>query len=173
MSKECWQDIEGFNGVYRVSNLGRIKSYKSKKNKKLKQYIDAYGYSIVTISIEGKLLKLRVHRVVYETFAKIKIKGQAIYHKDGNKLNNRFSNLRLLTSKDHYAKHIKDKDYFKRKLNSSKVADIKAAINSDKFTINYIAKCYNVSFVTISSIKNGKTWQKVQASIKYDSKILF
>lgn len=45
MQEEIWKDIKGYEGLYQVSNLGRIKSIRFTKEKILKFNIDRYGYS--------------------------------------------------------------------------------------------------------------------------------
>ena len=50
MNKEIWKDIEGYEGLYQISNLGRVKSLKynkSQKEKILKAGSGAHGYQLV------------------------------------------------------------------------------------------------------------------------------
>lgn len=100
---EVWKDIAGYENLYQVSNIGRIKSLpRDTKNQYafqeriLKQSFDKYGYLVVGLS--GKTYK--VHRLVAEAFL-TKIKGKDIInHKDGNKTNNCINNLEWCTNQE-------------------------------------------------------------------------
>ena len=93
--KEIWKNIKGYEDLYQVSNLGRIKSTKTKtirkatKNKNGYLYVDLWG--------KGKRVKKTIHRLVAETFLDNKNNFTDINHKDGNKLNNKLSNLEYCT----------------------------------------------------------------------------
>lgn len=93
--KEIWKDIEGYNGRYQVSNLGRIKSLpgisktKRFKGEVLKTFTDGAGYSCVNLS--RKLFK--VHRLVAIAFIENPNNYKCVNHKDENKSNNRVDNL--------------------------------------------------------------------------------
>ncbi len=89
--QEVWKDIEGYEGYYQVSNLGRVKGLKFKRL--LKLYCDSYGYPIVVLSKEGIHRTRTVHRLVAETFIPNINKLPSVNHKDENKLNNSVDNL--------------------------------------------------------------------------------
>ena len=61
---EKWKDIEGYEGLYQVSNLGRVKSLKFGKEKILKILINSHGYAHVILLKEGK------RKMVKELFKK-------------------------------------------------------------------------------------------------------
>lgn len=97
---EVWKPIVGYEGLYEVSNLGRVKTLKinndkarHQKTKILKQCKNSSGYLIVNLSNKTK----RVHRLVAMTFIPNPNKLPIINHKDGNKLNNNVSNLEWCT----------------------------------------------------------------------------
>ena len=50
MENEVWKDVVGYEGMYQISSLGRIKSFKRKKEIILKQSIGSSGYYIVNLS---------------------------------------------------------------------------------------------------------------------------
>lgn len=92
---EEWKIIEGCNGVYSVSNMGRVKN--NKKNRLLKQSMLHNGYLAVHITEMGKLKYYRVHRLVGKYFVDGYQKEKQINHKDGNKTNNKHDNLEWVT----------------------------------------------------------------------------
>lgn len=109
MEQEIWKDIKGYEGLYQVSNLGRVKSLERNikgrrgitriKEKILNLVQDKDGYFIVTLCNNGKQKTCKVHRLVGETFIKNPNNFPQINHKDENKQNNKVSNLEFCTQK--------------------------------------------------------------------------
>lgn len=99
--KEIWKDIENYEGLYQVSNLGRIKSFPRngtiKQERILKQTIDNNGYLIVGLHKNNKAKKVCVHWLVANAFIPKKETDEVINHIDGNKLNNTLNNLERCT----------------------------------------------------------------------------
>lgn len=86
MEKEFWKDIEGFEGIYQVSNLGNVKNVKT--GKPLKHFVVG-GYYHVGLGRKGVPNKhYLVHRLVAEAFLPNPNNYPIINHKDENKLNN-------------------------------------------------------------------------------------
>lgn len=96
MSKEIWKDIEGYEGLYQVSNLGRVKS-NLRKGKILKSNSTYDGYYNVTLSKNGKLKTYRIHRLVCIAFLDNPLNKSEVNHIDGNKKNNNIENLEWCT----------------------------------------------------------------------------
>lgn len=92
-----WQDIKGYENLYKVSTLGDIYSLKTKHY--LKKQNDKQGYYQVTLSKNGKLKTKRIHRIVAETFINNEFNLPEINHIDKNKHNNRVENLEWCSSK--------------------------------------------------------------------------
>lgn len=89
--REVWKEIKGLEGLYKVSNKGRVLSMR--RNLVLKTNINENGYEM--ISLQKK--KYRVHRLVAEAFIP-NIEGKPeINHIDENKLNNKVENLEWAT----------------------------------------------------------------------------
>lgn len=89
--KEEWRDIVDYEGLYQVSNLGRVRSLIT--NKILKQQKDKNGYLFVGIRKNGKRKFKKIHRLVAEAFLDNPNNLPEVNHKDENKTNNVVSNL--------------------------------------------------------------------------------
>lgn len=85
---EIWKPIKGYDGIYEVSNYGRIKSHKYKKERILKCYINNKGYCKIDLLKNGTEVKYLVHRLVAETFIPNPNNYPCINHKDEDKTNN-------------------------------------------------------------------------------------
>lgn len=104
---EIWKDIKGYEGLYQVSNQGRVKSlerrcktktYTRRVPEKIRsQSLDNYGYPIVSLSKDHKHKTLAVHRLVAEAFIPNPNNFATVNHKDEDKTNNDVSNLEWCT----------------------------------------------------------------------------
>lgn len=105
---EIWKDVEGYDGKYQVSNLGRVRSVdhttissigkkRHFKGQLIKPHITKCGY--MRICIHGKKV-LFVHRAVAKAFVPGYFEGAQVNHKDENKQNNRYDNLEWVTPKE-------------------------------------------------------------------------
>ena len=96
---EEWRDIEGYEGLYQVSNLGRVKSLNynhTKSERILKGTPDKDGYLRVALFKDGRK-DYRVHQLVAKMFIPNPGNLQVINHKDENKQNNTAKNLEWCT----------------------------------------------------------------------------
>lgn len=102
--KEVWKDITHYEGLYQISNLGRVKSFrKSTKFGSPSEYIlnpttKENGYCNVTLYGDYGRHKYLVHRLVAEAFIPNPNNYPQINHKDENRLNNEVSNLEWCTA---------------------------------------------------------------------------
>lgn len=90
---EEWIDIEGYEGMYQVSNQGRVKSLKFGKEKILKSGNNGRGYLQVNLSKDGKQAHKQIHRLVAQAFIPNPNNLQEVNHKDEDKTNNHVENL--------------------------------------------------------------------------------
>ena len=107
---EEWRDIEGYEGLYQVSNTGKVKSlertiwtgrgcYHTLPERILKADKWGGGYYQVTLFKDGKRDRYKVHRLVAKAFIPNPDNLPCINHKDENKKNNCVQNLEWCTYK--------------------------------------------------------------------------
>ena len=92
--EEIWKDIKGYEGLYQVSNLGRIKSCKYNKIMKSNK---SDRYLGINLYKNGKPTTFDIHRIVAKTFIDNPNNYPIVNHIDGNKLNNNVDNLEWCT----------------------------------------------------------------------------
>lgn len=104
MQNEIWADVIGYEGLYQVSDKGRIKSleryvHHPKGGKRLlkerirKIVFDADGYCLVTLNKENKGVMFKIHRLVASCFIVNANNLPQVNHMDMDKTNNNASNL--------------------------------------------------------------------------------
>lgn len=164
MQNEIWKDIHGYEGMYQVSNLGRVKSIdrvvvKSDgtlfrlKSRIMKPYSHTYMY--VRLTKDGKNRSYSIHRLVCEAFHPNPNNYPCVNHKDNNPLNNYVGNLEWCTYayNNNYGTHSQRLSdtmvekygvaidvYTKRGEYIKSYSSIRDAIN-DGYTRDSISKC--------------------------------
>ena len=108
---EVWKDIDGFEGLYQVSNYGRVKSRYAIRKKPTTNN----GYEIVKLCKNGEVKHSLVHRLVAQAFIPNPFNFPCINHKDENKRNNIVENLEWCTRayNNKYSRAIKVVQYDK------------------------------------------------------------
>jgi hypothetical protein len=98
---EEWRDISGYEGLYQVSNTGRVKSLRNNIIRKLGKFIN--GYLFAGLKVNGEQHNKAIHRLVAEEFLPNPDKKREVNHKDGNKQNNNLENLEWVTRQENIA----------------------------------------------------------------------
>lgn len=105
---EVWKDIAGYEGLYQVSNLGRVKSLPRErktygkrtyitKEKIITAPLSTNGYYRICLTKNGKQKHYYVHRLVANAFAEYQDRCEVVNHINGNKLDNMVENLEFCT----------------------------------------------------------------------------
>lgn len=176
--KEIWKDIKDYEGLYQISNLGRIKSLPKIKGraltseKILSPVIGNRGYKMIFLYKNGNKKRYSLHRLIAIAFIENKNNKPYINHKDGNKLNNSIENLEWCTCRENtmHALNIGLRKYIiapkgenvKNATLKQEEADYirRVCIPRDKeFGINVLAKRFGVDRHTISNVLNNKTYK--------------
>ncbi len=104
--EEVWKDIKGYEGLYQISNTGKVKSLKRiMKSRKCEEIIKKpsklpKGYLKVSLCKEGKIKYYSIHRLVAEAFIPNPNNLPCVNHKDCNPQNNEVSNLEWISYKE-------------------------------------------------------------------------
>lgn len=154
--KEIWKDIKDFEGLYQVSNFGRVRSLKFGKERLLKCGGNT-GYYKVELWKNGKKCDKQVHRLVADAFIDNPNNLECVNHINGIKIDNRVENLEWITCKENTIHAIKNelkKDYCTKK------KPIRCnELNIDFESISDAARYFNCHCTTIQHILKGKLKQ--------------
>lgn len=109
MKQELWKDVKNYEGLYQISNFGRIKSLSRLKNNQYNAYLikekilklrkTKYGYNEIKLNKNNTSKVFKVHRLVAQAFLEDYDEKLQVNHKDENKTNNRVDNLEMCDSK--------------------------------------------------------------------------
>lgn len=179
---ENWMPVIGYEGIYEVSNTGKVKSLErfkycghhgslphKVKEKILHTRVDRLGYERVKLSKDSKSNLKYMHRLIATAFIPNPNHYKEINHKDGCKTNNSIENLEWCTRSQNM-KHAVEKRLWKprtgedngsSKLSRSDVIEIRYLHFAGMATQKDLARIFGVTIATISGVLLRKTWKDV------------
>lgn len=163
---EEWKDIKEYNGLYQISDLGRIKSLKRTTNTKngirtvnekiLSQKTNSkWGYCEISLHKNGKSRTFRVNRLVAINFINNPNNYNQVNHKDGNKLNNNKTNLEWCNNSMNQIhahtiglkRHLVGENSNRSNLKESTVLELREKYNNGT-RVKDLCKEYNIKYIT-------------------------
>jgi hypothetical protein len=176
---ELWKDIENYEGLYQVSNLGRVKSLQRRVpsgmgntrlvNENILKFGVCKGYYVVTFSKNvnkniNKGKTYRVSRLVANAFITNVDNCLEVNHINGDKFDNKISNLEWLTHKKNQEHAIKNKLY-----KMFPVVKIENSVIVERFpSINEAARKYNLGGGNVWGICEGRRKQTKGHYFQYE-----
>ena len=166
---EEWRDVAGYEGLYKVSNLGRVKSFFKGIEKFRKPVLARPGYFSLVLYKNNIPKSVRIHVLVAQAFIPNTEHKAYVNHIDGNKLNNRADNLEWLTPSENL-RHALDMGLKKSgtehsgaKFTEEQVRYIReVCIPDDKeWGFNALARMFNVTETTIARIYKHERYRNV------------
>lgn len=160
-----WKDIKGYEQNYQVSCDGKIRSrervynindnknrsyQKIVKQKILKPHKGTHGYLTVDLSLNNKVKRLYIHRLVADAFLNKTKEQTQVNHKDLNKTNNSVDNLEWVTASEnnhHMIKHnpqIRGENHKWSKLRESEVVELRK-LRKKGMSFRKLGKRFNIS----------------------------
>lgn len=148
--QEVWKDVKDYEGLYKISNLGKVKSIAN--NKYLK--VNTTGeYAYVGLYKNKRKTNKKIHRLVAENFIDNPNGYLYVNHKDENKWNNSVNNLEWCTQK-YNCNYGKRNEKMRRSKNKYKIKqidldgkilkiweDVLELKNNTKYNIRVIRSC--------------------------------
>ncbi len=168
---EEWRDIKGYEGGYKVSNFGRVKSFCKGKARIIKPMINS-GYLYVVLFKNGVSKSFYIHKLVAITFISNLDGKSEINHIDAFKLNNYVDNLEWVTHAQNMGhagemgliKSLQGEDHKKAVLTNADAAYIRE--NPDGLTGVELAKKFGVMPAIIYNIQIGRSYKTAGGNIR-------
>ena len=165
--KEVWvsiQWIKGFENLYSISNLGRLRRDRDAKNtykgRIIKPHVEKHGYLHVTLYHRNNRVSTRIHRLVARAFLCPCPTNYEVNHKDGDKSNNKATNLEYTTHLRNM-KHANSLELIYKpgaKLTFEQVQEIRRTYVKKRGAQKQLMEKYGVDRKTVYDIINHKTW---------------
>lgn len=166
---EIWKDIEDYEGIYQVSNLGRVKRVTS--GRILKGNKDRKGYLLVGLYKHSIRCSKQIHRLVAQAFIPNTENKPQVNHIDENKINNMVSNLNWMTAKENMNHGTRNERAGKAVSKRLSIAIIATNIKTDESTEFYgtreCARQLNLNKGNINSVLKGRYKQTGGYTFKY------
>ncbi len=167
---EVWLPLPDYEGLYEVSHLGRVRSLHKRfaAPRLCAQGDDGTGYRMVSLSRDGRRTAKTVHRLVCRAFhgEPNALQNEAA-HLDGNKTNNRASNLKWSSKvENHYHKRFHGTHQAGERHPRAKLTEATARLALSRLaegdTCQAIADSLGVSRSTIEDIRKRKKWRHIK-----------
>lgn len=167
---EIWRDVVGYEGLYQVSNLGRVRSFHKNKVKILKFAISPFGYLRVILSKDFQKKNRNIHILVAQAFIPNPEGKTQVNHIDGNKENNHVSNLEWVTPSENI-NHAFEKGLSKRgcehgraKFTAEQIREIRRACvpGDPELGFKPFARKFNVTPKIIRDAFYGRSYINVE-----------
>ncbi len=167
---EEWRDVIGYEGLYQVSNMGRVKSFCEQTARILSPCPNKKGYYMVHLHKDGKKKNFGIHVLVATAFIPNPENKPEVNHLDRDKTNNRADNLEWNTGEENkkHARETNPKEIKQRKkqvrLTEDQIHLIRQiCIPGDSiYGIAALARMFDVHEDTISRIVQGKSYKNVK-----------
>ena len=160
-TNEIWKDIKGYEGLYQVSNLGKVKRLVGKGCKKeriIKPNL-VRGYCQVRLSKDGTVKPLYLHRIILETFNPVEGMDKLdCNHRDENKENNCLNNLEWLSRKENLNYGTRNERAAATLKNNPKISKAVRCLDDKQLysSMNEASRQIGISNGNISQCCNGK-----------------
>ncbi len=174
INEEIWKDIPEYEGLYQISNVGRVKSlsrsvrctgdsFRRVRDRFLRSANGTVGYPYVTLIKNGIKKSKRIHRMLAIAFIPNPENKPQVNHKNGIKDDFRLSNLEWVTTSENQ-KHSYDSDLRKPIQGESHghaILGEKEVIEIRNSNVRpyILCKQYNISETTIRDIRKRRSWR--------------
>lgn len=172
MTDEIWRDIDGYEGLYQVSNFGRVKSFQKGTVRILKPAINRKWLFVVLCKNGGKKI-FKVHRLVAMAFIPNPDGKPQVNHIDGNPQNNHVDNLEWCTPSENMQHALRtgliatgEKNY-QAGVTNEQAREIRELYkpHDEQFGTVALSKKYGLSDETIGMIVHGETYRQAGGRI--------
>lgn len=157
---EIWKDIEGYEGLYKISSLGRVSTTKRKGTNQhvISQHDDRHGYLQVQLFKHGVGKRFKIHRLIAQAFIPNPENKPTVDHINRNRRDNSIGNLRWATYSE------------QRSNQTSGEKVVVATKDNDNFTFSSVSEC--ARFIgsnsgNVTACCKGKRKSVCGYSIKY------
>lgn len=169
LKNEVWKDIPEYEGLYQVSNYGRVKTLHGKYPRLLIPDVMKNGYLRSALSKNSITKRFLNHRLVLITFLPDFDKNLQCNHKNGIKTDNRLENLEPCTNQENAIHAVKNglrvaakgEKQGLSKLTEENVKLIKLALSRNE-NKTALAKKFKVGRTSIRKIASGETWKHIE-----------
>lgn len=165
---EEWRFVAGDfrQWQYEVSSLGRVR--REDTGRIMTGFVDEHGYARVGLSRNGTRRSIAVHRLVAMTFlsgfdSQKGLAEQQVNHRNGDKLDNRASNLEWVTCRENHHHAFRNGlrerlggGFYRRKLTAKQAVLIRES--EGRLPTRRLAKWFGVSAQSVRMIRQGKTY---------------